>query len=80
MKVIQSINNTDGYRSVASCSGHGKYHPTIFIGDRAGKFYEWYSGRIITPIKRRYLCFYERDEEGLYFNAEVEAFYKNVVK
>jgi hypothetical protein len=73
---IGIINSSGRYRTVASCSGHGKYRTTIILKDRLGDYYEYYSGLQIHPVKRRYLCFYMRDKSGIYFIPEVENYFK----
>jgi len=64
-------------RTVASCSGHGKYHPTIIIESPKGDYWDFFSLVPIQPIKRRYLCFYQRDNEGRYYIPQVEDFYEH---
>lgn len=73
---IGIINSSGRYRTVASCSGHGKYRTTVIVRDSEGNYYEYYSGLQIHPVKRRYLCFYVRDKSGIYFIPEVENYFK----
>ena len=72
---INIINSSGRYKTVASCSGHGKYHTTIVVKDSEGNYWEYYSGCQIYPEKRRYLCFYVRDELGIYFIPKVENYW-----
>ena len=55
-----------GIKTLASCSGHGKYPKTIVI-EKDGKNVEYFSG-VTIPRKRR---FYRRDAEGIYYIPEV---------
>ncbi len=74
---IQFINQSKTFKTVGSCVGHGKYHPTIFLKDRNGNFFEFFTRFQITPERRRYLCFYERDAQGFFFNKKIEDFYSS---
>lgn len=70
--------NSRGVVSVASCSGHGKYHKTVFF-KYGNAYYEYFSNLQIAPIKRRYLCYYIKDKEGFYYNPIIEGFYNNEI-
>jgi hypothetical protein len=72
--VVEYINSFPLAKTIASCSGHGKYHATIFYRYK-GAYFEYFSGQMVTPIKRRYLCFYQKDSEGRYFNRAIEEYY-----
>jgi hypothetical protein len=74
-ETIEKLNGL-GIKTLACCSGHGIFHKTVFYQDTDGKYYEWHSGIQVYPVKRKYLCFYEKDKHsGLYFNPAVEDYY-----
>ena len=61
-------------RTLASCSGHGKYPPTIVVFNReTNEVSEWFSGRKLPHYykngKNR-KRFYKRDPEGFYYIPE----------
>jgi hypothetical protein len=73
---VKIVNLLGMGKTIASCSGHGKYHPTIIVKTPQGHYLDYYSCVEIQPIKRRYLCFYQRDNAMRYFIPQVEDFYK----
>lgn len=76
--LIQAINLSSTYETVASCCGHGIFHATIFIKKKGAlpTFWEFFTRSIITPLKTRYLTFYQKDTAtGLYFNPIIENYY-----
>jgi hypothetical protein len=77
-QIVDFINDSKHFKTVASCSGHGTYHPTIFIEDLRTKcYFEFLTCLEIKPIKRRYHCFYVFDKRmKLFYNPWVELFYK----
>jgi hypothetical protein len=75
--LIDAINASPNYKTVASCCGHNRYHPTIFIKDRNGHYFEFFSRLPITPRKLRTLTFYVRDGEGFFYNKVVEDYWNN---
>jgi len=56
--VIRELNTHFNTRTLACCCGHGIYHETIFLKQNQ-IILEFYTGLVITPIKRRYLNFYQ---------------------
>jgi hypothetical protein len=73
--VIRELNKHFNTKTLACCCGHGIYHETIFLKQNQ-IILEFHTGLVITPIKRRYLNFYQQDPNGYYFNAKIEAFYQ----
>lgn len=82
---IQDINEKTKYKTLASCCGHGIFHPTIIITLKKtpvkfyfhGYIYEFFSNLLIIPIQKRYLTFYQKDKKtGLYFIPEVEEMWR----
>lgn len=74
---LKNLNDTCGYKTLASCCGHGKYKKTIIViskNHRRPIPFEINSGKPLTtkdgkPITRK---FYIKDDEGHYFIPEVE--------
>jgi len=62
------INNKTGYKTLASCCGHGKYPITVIVSDGRGRILEWFS-QIEIPRKRN---FYKKDKQGVFFIPEVK--------
>lgn len=82
VKTIQEINELEingkpWKRTLASCCGHGVYHPTIFVKIIPTNFiHEHFSFLPYTPGKKRYPTFYVRDENGLFYNPVIEEAYE----
>ena len=68
MPAIKLLNKLPGFKTLASCCGHTKYHPTIVIREK-GEIFEYYSGIILGHRKRN--RYYKRDKKGFYFIPEV---------
>lgn len=60
--------NRRGIRTLACCSGHGRYKMTVVIHDKDGKVRELFSGQEIPRSRRFYLS----DADGFYYIPEVE--------
>ncbi len=65
MKMVVSILNNNGIKTVACCCGHGKYPMTI-VAQIKGFPVEIFSGRRIP----RYKKFYKKDKKGMYYIPE----------
>ena len=63
--LIKAINHTS-LKTLACCSGHGKYQITIVVKRLNGNIMELISG-ISIPRKKR---FYVKDKEGFYYIPE----------
>lgn len=59
--------NSKGIKTLACCSGHGRYRPTVIIEER-GEIKELISG-INIPRQRR---FYMKDKKGFYYLPEID--------
>ena len=70
---IGSLNRlfSPGFKTIASCCGHGKYPMSIVIEYKSGDTnpfpFELFTGKVIPRRKQ----FYKRDEKGFYFIPEV---------
>lgn len=60
--------NRSGVITVASCCGHGHYHPTILVRNKKGEIYDIFSGIKIPRVRN----FYKTDDYGFYYIPEVE--------
>ena len=66
--LIHSINrDSAGFKTLASCCGHGKYQMSIIVKTQRGQVIDLLSGFEI-PRKKR---FYVKDKEGYYYLPEV---------
>lgn len=62
-----SLYLKEGYKPVASCCGHEKYHQTLIV-ECNGAAMDFCSGVIMRRKKK----FYKKDSDGIYFIPEVE--------
>lgn len=72
MKNLIEWLNGSGYKTVASCCGHGKYPMTIVIDMNGIIYQEVLSSAIFTRPKTK---FYKKDKQGVYYIPEVITFY-----
>jgi hypothetical protein len=84
---IRDINKKTAWKTLASCCGHGIFHPTIVIVLKktpkkfysCGYIFELFSNTMLIPIKKKYLTFYVKDKKsGLYYIPIVEARYPKI--
>ena len=63
--------NRNGFKTKASCCGHGKYPLTVVVEgfNLQGKIFELFSNTPIPRIRN----FYKRDGKGYYYIPEVSA-------
>jgi len=64
--LINFINNSSGFKTVACCCGHGKYPMTIVVRFPNGFGWEIISNTMIFRTKR----FYKKDKQGYYYIPE----------
>ena len=69
VKFIERINKYSPFRTLASCCGHGVYHPTMVIKDKDGNLFELFSRKKIEIKKRN--RYYKSDDAGYYYIPEV---------
>ena len=66
----------DGFNTISSCCGHGKYRPTVVVREHDNHVYELYSGITLNAYNpkfdKRHNTYYKRDNEGYYYIPEVE--------
>jgi len=76
VRLLNSLKYSDSENPIitlASCSGHGKYHPTIVIkGNNDGWNWEIFSGALIKRKRK----FYKKDSDGHFYIPEAEAYYE----
>ncbi|MDH3324495.1 MAG: hypothetical protein OEL89_02560 [Candidatus Peregrinibacteria bacterium] len=68
-EIIQLINKSLHFRTIASCCGHGKYPTTIIIKAKNGVIFEFFT--CILLRKRKKNRYYKKDLEGYYYIPEV---------
>lgn len=72
--LVSFINNETNYETILSCSGHGKYPPSIIMRskkDAEAPVFELFSGVIFKNTKNR-LKYYKRDApNGAFYLPEV---------
>lgn len=68
-EVIEYINTTTPYRTLASCCGHGKYITTIVVKDKDNRIMEINSGVVLSKRKRN--RYYKKDKDNYYYIPEV---------
>lgn len=62
--ILKLLNDNPDVKTLASCCGHGKYHPSIVAKIKGFDFpIEIFSGEFIRRKKR----FYTKDKEGFYY-------------
>ena len=84
LKLIIQYLNELGYRTVASCCGHGIYKPTILILSWNIKnnktywnhVYDFFTDIVLHKTKK----FYKKDAEGFYYIPEIEREFENLPK
>ena len=64
---IDAVNSC-GYKTVASCCGHGRYSHTIIVRRSDGQVYELATNRLISRKRK----FYKTDKKGYYYIPEVD--------
>lgn len=67
-KLIQFINKSRNYKTVASCCGHNVYPMTIVIKSKDNRVFELISKRELKKQKRN--RYYKTDKENYYYIPE----------
>jgi len=67
--IIEEINESPFFKTLASCCGHGKYPRTIVVKNKFGYIFEFFSNIYLGPRKRN--RYYKKDPEGYYYIPEV---------
>jgi len=80
--LIRLLNTPSGYKTLASCCGHGKYHSSCIIShiDFLGRNIvtkEYFTG-LDMPIKRNYYVMDKKTK--MYYMPEVEDYYVALAK
>jgi len=66
--LVRLLNDNPDAKTLASCCGHGKYHPSIVVRIKGFDFpIELFSGVVMWRRKKR---FYVKDKEGFYYIPE----------
>jgi hypothetical protein len=69
--ILDQINASGQFRTLLSCCGHKKYHPTIIIINKITKnVFEYFSGIPLGYKKRKPYKYYKKDPEGYYYLPE----------
>lgn len=70
-EIVNTINESNDYKTLASCCGHNKYPSTIVIFNiKTEKVTDWFTGVKIADKKRKGNRYYRKDVEGYYFIPE----------
>lgn len=64
-KTIKRINESSGFKTLASCCGHDIYNATIVIKDKKGYVFELFSRKELEVKKRN--RYYKKDNDGIYY-------------
>ena len=65
--LVRFINETTQFKTVASCSGHGRYPMTVVLKHPDGLTFELFSGQILKRKDRPY----KEDPDGIPYIPEV---------
>lgn len=71
---VRDINN-NGLKTIASCCGHGKYHPSIIIRKKDNSCWDWFTKKKVHNYKpqfnKQHNYYYKRDKDGFYYVPEL---------
>lgn len=66
--LLRLLNDNPDVKTLSSCCGHGKYHPSIIAKIKRYSYpIEIFSGKFIHDRKKR---FYVKDKDGFYYVPE----------
>ncbi len=67
--------NRNGFKTILSCCGHGKYPKTILLRFEDNRVYDLFSLIELKPynpkIKKQYNRYYKKDAEGYHYIPEI---------
>lgn len=75
---IKSLVNdlqTQGFDTILSCCGHGKYEPTIVIRNNDNSVFDFFTKKLLNNYNpnfdKRHNTYYKKDSDGYYFIPEI---------